>query len=208
MAHSVYRTIYGSSVKNSKQSLVAAMARYIEIIKTSAKNSIGVDFQGPLDVTIIRPSGISVTSREDVITENIFKELSGAKDFKVEFWVKGQKTSLSKITRKGCKVTFWYDEEKNQNDSINLEFATEYLDKHIKYGFFALFGTAHVIKKNAFRKAAESMNARLLDLWENVLQNYTGHSMTKSIEKYDLTRYEIDALILNIFGNLIKIRKR
>ncbi|MBR9681335.1 MAG: hypothetical protein GOV00_00890 [Candidatus Altiarchaeota archaeon] len=208
MAYSVSRTVYGSAVRNSKQSLVAAMARYIEIVKTSAENSLGVKFDGNLDVTVIRPSGISVTSKEKTLTEVIFKELVGAMEFKVEFLVRGKSRALAGITHGGCKITFWYDEEKNRGNSMNIEFATEYIDKHLNFRFLALLGTPHIIKKSSFRKASESFNARMIELWENVLKNYTGDSMTKSIEKHDLARYEIDALILNIFGKFVKVRKQ
>ena len=207
MAYSVYRMVYGSAVRNSKQSLVAAIARYIEIIKTSAETSLGVKFEGPVDITVVRPSGISVTSKEKMISEVIFKELAEAKDFKVEFLVRGKSRKLAGVTHGGCKIIFWYDEEKNRGNTINLEFATEYLDKQLNFRFFGLLGTPHTIKKTNFRRAAESLNSRMQELWENVLRNYAGNSTTKSMEKHDLARYELDSLIVNIFGNLIKVRK-
>ncbi len=208
MAYSVFRTVYGSAVRNSKQSLIAAMVRYIEILKSSAKTSMGLMFEGPIDVTILRPSGINVTSKENAITEAVFKELVGAKDFKVEFRVKGKSRILAGVTKGGCKVTFWYDEEKNQGDSINLEFATEFTNKNLSMKSFGLMATPHIIKRTFFRKTAESVNARMMELWENVLANYAGNTMSKSIEKHVLDKYELDSLIINIFGKIIKVRKR
>jgi len=207
VAYSVCRCVYGSAVRNSKQALVAAIARYLEILKTSAKVSLNIEYQGPVELTIVQPSGISVTSKEENITEAVYKELASAQQFRLEFKVAGRAKNAKKLLREGSKVFFWYDEDKHQGNSMNVEFVTQYSDRVLNERMLVLFMPLNLIKAANFRKLAENMNSRLRDLWENVLVNYTGASMTKSEETYTLQKYEPDSIVMNIFGKLIKVRK-
>ena len=205
MGYVVRRCMYGGVGEKVKEKLLVAIARFIEILKTTARISMGVEFKGPVKVTILKKTGVPLYYERDGLDDQLFKELVDAKSFKIEFDV----IPLSKFISKGypSHVLFWYDEEKNLGNSINVDFITSYPEKVLSYTFFGLLAKINLPKLTGFRTIAEGLNGRIQELWESILRIAFGGVYNKTETRLQLRRYEPEDILINLFGKFVKIKE-
>ncbi|RLG42881.1 MAG: hypothetical protein DRN81_07600, partial [Thermoproteota archaeon] len=115
----LYRCTYGAAVKDAKEQIVAAIARYNEILRGGAKKSINMTAKGPVSVLIVGGGGTSWRRSVENIDDELFKELVAAQSFEIE--IKMERAGVTKP-----KVVFWYDEETHRRNSVAVEFVGEF----------------------------------------------------------------------------------
>ncbi|MBR9680889.1 MAG: hypothetical protein GOU98_03640 [Candidatus Altiarchaeota archaeon] len=196
----VKRCTYGAAVKDAKQQIVATISRYNEILRTSAKVSINVKPRGKTKFTIISKTGSTRHIESEKLNDSTFKELLEATSFEIEL----------ELERKGPtvpKILFWYNEENHLGNSFGVEFIVEFAES-LSFKFMSLLGQVNVIKAAAFRGITDSVANRLQSLFEDVMRMYVGGAMTKTEQVLNMRKYEVDSLMINIFGNIIKVREK
>ncbi len=195
----VKRSTYGAGVKDVKQQLVAAIFRFNEILRSSAKQSINVEPEGKTRVVIVSKTGTHRMVEVEQMGDDLFKELMSASAFEVEFFLK-------RMGPNKPKVVVWYDEATHMGNALGVEFIVEYAESP-SYKLLGFIGGLNLVKAHSIRPLTESVLARLQSLWESVFRMYLGAAMSKSEEKFNLRKYEPDAILINIFGNIIKMRE-
>ncbi len=204
MGYIVRRCVYTGNGPDAKKKLIASIARFVGILKTTARVSLGVEFGGPITVDVIKQNGSTMHREVDDFTDIVFSELLEARSFKVEFKV----LPTSKPLRKPytTKVLFWYDQEHNLNNSVNLELATGYPENLLSFSFFGLIAKMNLVKMTGFRIISESFNDRIKSLWESVMRMAFG-TYGKTERTFQLRKYEPESLLLNIFGKFVEIKE-
>lgn len=195
----VRRCVYGAAVKDSKQQLIAAISKFNEILRSSAEISVNMKAEGNLRVTIISSSGTAMRKEIEFIDDNLFKDLMDASSFEIEMDM--QRAGPTKPS-----ILFWYDKKIHMSNSVNIEFIGDFVEG-LTFKFMGFLGMLNVPKAAAIRPVSESTVARMQSLWEDVLRMYVGGAMTKSEKRFNLRKYEIDSIFLNVFGNIIKLRE-
>lgn len=196
----IKRCTYGAAVKDAKQQIVATIARYNHILRTTAETSINVMPKGKAKFVIISKNGASRRSEREELDDNIFKDLLDSKSFEVEI----------PLDRKGPnvpKIMFWYDEETHLRNSFGVEFIVEFAES-LSFSFMSMIGRLNEIKAAAFRSMADSVADRLQSLFEDVFRMYVGGAMTKNVQVLNLREYELDSIMVNVFGKIIKLREK
>lgn len=196
----IKRCTYGAAIKDAKQQIIATIARYNHILRTTAKTSINVTPNGKAKFVIISKNGASRKSDSDELDDNIFKDLMNSKSFEVEIPLKRKGPNVPKIM-------MWYDEETHLGNSFGVEFIVEFAES-LSFKFMSLIGRLNEIKAAAFRSMADSVADRLQSLFEDVFRMYVGGAMTKNVQLLNLREYELDSLMINIFGKIIKLREK
>jgi len=196
--------MYGGVGENIKGKFIASIGRFVEILKTTARISLGIEFKGPMRIDLIKKGGIPLHYEVESMNENIFRELLEAKSFKIEFDV----LPTGKIVRGGypSHLLFWYDEEKNLGNSINVDIITNYPESVLGTTFFGLLVKVNLIKLTGFRGIAESLNKRVQDLWESVLRLAFGGNFTKTERRFQLRKYEPETLLVHLFGKYVRVK--
>lgn len=195
----LYRCTYGAAVKDAKEQIVAAIARYNEILRGSAKKSINMAAKGPASLLIVGGGGTSWRRSVENIDDELFKELVAAKSFEIE--IKMERAGPTKP-----KAIFWYDEGTHHRNSVAVEFVGEFPES-VTFSFLGFIGRLNEIKAAVIKSITDSHLSRMKFLWEDVFRMFVGAAMTKSEQKLNLRKYEVDSLMVNVFGNLVKIRE-
>ncbi len=196
----VRRCTYGISTKDAKQQLIASIARFNHVLRGSSEISLNLGTKKPLKILIITSGGASRHKESDTIDDALFKQLVDAKSFEIEIklftaW-RGSKS----------RIMIWYDEKHHMRNSIGIEFIGDYLEG-VSFMLLGLIGILNSAKAAALQRPTVSVLNRLQNLWEDVFKSYSGNAMTKSEQEFNLRKYEMDSIVINIFGNLIKLRK-
>ncbi|MBR9689637.1 MAG: hypothetical protein GOV01_01930 [Candidatus Altiarchaeota archaeon] len=196
----IKRCLYGAAVKDAKQQIIASIVRFNEILRTGAKTSINIEVKGKTKIVLIAASGASRRKEVIKMDETVFKELMEAKSFEIEI----------NLGRKGPtvpRIMIWYDEEIHRGNSLGIEFIINFSES-VSFTFMSLIGRVNEVRGAVFRSISDSVANRVQGLWEDVFRMYVGGSMTKSEEVLNLRKYEVDSVILNVFGNILKIREK
>jgi len=186
-------------LKDAKEQLVAAVARYNEILRSGAKSSIKMEVKGKTKVLIVSEGGASHRKSIEKIDDAVFSELVGAESFEVEI-------NMKRAGPMTPKIVIWYDDKIHRKNSLGVEFIGEFVES-VTFSFLGFMGRLNEIKASAVRSITDSYVSRMQFLWEDVFHMYVGGAMTKSEQKFNLRKYEIDSLMINVFGNLVKIRE-
>ncbi len=194
------RCTYGAAVKDAKQQIITSVARFNEILRKSAKHSVNLNAKGNMRILIITQSGSSRDKETEFLTDSLFNELMKAKSFEIEIDVKS-KVGIGKF-----KVIFWYDEKVHLGNSLGIDFVANFMEG-LNFLFLSFVAVLNSIKAAAFRSQIESVVTRMQSLWEDVFKMYVGTTMTKTEQLFNLRKYEMDSIMINVFGNIIKLRK-
>jgi hypothetical protein len=194
------RCTYGAAVKDAKEQIIASIGRFNEIMRENgAKKSTNMAAKGKLRILIISEGGTSRREEKSAVDDRLFKELKASRSFEVEL----------RFERKGPanpRAMFWYDEDHHGRNSCGVEFIAEFPES-LTFKFLGFLGTLNLVKASAIRSISDSVLNRMQSLWEDVFRIYVGGAMTKSEQKFNLRKYEADSIVLNVFGNLIKLRE-
>lgn len=193
------RCTYGAAVGEAKEQILASIARFNEILRGGAKKSVNLEAEGKMKVVIVSEGGGTRKVQAEHIDDELFRELTLAQSFELEIY----------LERNGPvkpRTMFWYDEDTHLKNSCGIEFIGEF-GESITFSFLGLLGRLNEVKSAAIRSMTDSVVNRMQSLWEDVFRMYVGESMTKSVQKFNLRKYEMDSLMLNIFGNIIKVRE-
>ena len=194
------RCTYGAAVKDTKQQLLASVVRFNEILRKSAKHSVNLEAKGNLKILIITKGGASRKKEVEFFNDILFNELLSAKSFEIRIDIK------SRIGVGKFKIILWYDDEVHLGNSLGIDFVAEFLEG-LNFLFMSFIAVLNPVKATAFRGQVESVITRMQSLWEDVLKMYVGSAMTKTEQLFNLRKYEMDSLMINVFGNMMKLRK-
>ena len=195
----VRRCVYGAAVKEAKQQLIASVTKYNEILRGSAEISVNLKAEGKLRIIIISSSGTTLHKESEFIDDTLFKELMDSNSFEIEM-------DIRRAGPTKPRVMFWFDKKTHMGNSMGVEFIGDFAEG-LTFKFMGFLGLLNIPKSAAIRPVSESTVARMQSLWEDILRMYVGGAMTKSEKRFNLRKYEIDSIFLNVFGNIIKVRE-
>lgn len=193
------RCTYGAAIKDAKEQIVSAIARYNDILRGGAKSSIKMGVKGRTKILIIGGGGTSRRKEVENVDDALFSDLVEAESFEIEINMARSGPTVSKII-------MWYDDETHKRNSLGIEFVGEFPES-VTFSFLGFMGRLNEIKASVIRSVTDSYVSRLQFLWEDVLRMFIGGAMTKSEQRFNLRKYEVDSLMINVFGNLVKIRE-
>ncbi len=193
----IYRGTVGSTSKDPKikSILIASIAKFLEILSTSAKLSIDMELKPPIKVRITRPSGAVEKKEVNHIDDELFQELVASKAFEIEAEVKPDSW-----------VGFKYDESKHYGQNIDYEIAVGFKEP-LDWDAPGFKGFLHRIVGKTMMQVGQSKMNRLFELFDKVFSRYLGTTMTRSLEKIKVRKHEPEAIYINIFGNIIKVKE-
>jgi hypothetical protein len=193
------RCTYGANLKDAKQQIVAAIARYNEIMRKGAKHSINMSAVGNARILIVTREGASRRKEKEFIDEAVFRELVEAKSFEIEI-------DATPPDKSEVRILFWYNQENHMGNSVGVEFISEFFEG-LNFAVMGLLASLNVIKASAIRMKTETLLNRMQSLWEDVFRSYVGDAMNKTERIVNLRKYELDSILVNVFGNMIKLRR-
>lgn len=194
----IYKINVGTSITGpeGKQRLVIAIARLCEIFFTTAKKTINMWAEQPMEIgyTIQTQAQVGLSAKE--FTEELIKALVDAYKFEI----------LINVAPVQVKVIYNRDIHMDNACEIHLRgHFKDVISSSIMLGFVNLIYYQQA--KWAYNRAEDRVE-RLNRLVQNVFKRHFGDSYFFSLNKVSVQEYLRDAIYFNIFGWKFTIRRK
>jgi hypothetical protein len=193
----IYRLAISDSYPGpqSKQKMIAIATRTAEILKGTAKESINLRSEGPIQLTIRYPKGREEKTEISRIDDSLVKLLMRSGDFEV------------KIPVEDCFVIFRYSEKEHYGRSIESRIQAPFKESMDKYlaGFILL---KDVLTSDLIFQKIRSRSQRLLRLVKKVGKTFLGDAYSEDMRQILTHQFRRDRVYINVFGYIFSIRTR
>ena len=178
----------------SKQKMMAFLTRTFEILQETAKESINLKAEGPINVSVKHTRGRIEETKVENINEAI-NLLMSVPEFEVSLPVDGM------------TVIFRYNEKEHYGRSIEARIKAPFKESMDKYamGFVLL---KDILTSDLIYTKIKSRANRLFSLVRKIGKRFLGDAYSEDFREIKTHQFRQDRVYFNIFGFIFSIRTR
>lgn len=179
----------------SKQKMVAIGTRIIEILRSSARETMNLSSTGPIKVVMKYPKG-----REEKI------EINKLEDSVVNMLLRLEEFEL-RVSVEDSFVITRYSEKEHYGRAIEIRVESPYKESLDKYaaGFVLL---KDVLTSDLIFTKVRTRTVRLMGLIRKVAKKFLGDAYTEDFREVRVQQFRSDRVYFNIFGFIFSIKTR
>jgi hypothetical protein len=175
--------------------MIAIATRTAEILKGSAKETINMRSEGPIQVIIKYPKGREEKTEFNQVDDSLVNQLMRSGDFQI------------RIPAEESFVIFRYSETEHYGRAIEARIQAPFNESMDKYaaGFVLM---KDVLTSDLIFKKTKSQAVRLLALVKKIAKTFLGDAYTEDTRTVITHQFRKDRIYFNIFGYIFSIRTR